>query len=180
MKIRDGNGTAGTYLDSAARRRTFAHLEKAKLALAPAHGAHVHIDRAAHELGGIVTSEPENSESGNLTSPGEIERDLDVRAEGAAPQAPGANAISAKASSATLQKSALEEKRDRTVVALYRRAAFTKDEKAKKLCESLASKLDSIDLAHTRVLQKMPGGLGGPAPRVKKNFGDRHQDPFHI
>lgn len=162
LKFKDtSNGTL--TLNKRDRARILQHLHNASGSVPNAqHAVHQHLTKAAGELGCIVDRSEDNSGMpGDLTSPGTTTRTSPTSRVGQdtgiadpATQYPTAGNKSAK--------------RDATVVALFQKAAQTRDKAERARIESFATWLDSLEMDKSSV----PNFSN--ANRGLRDYGQRH------
>jgi hypothetical protein len=169
VKITDGNESNFLNCDKGMRAKLFGHLLNAKKTLAPAHPAHGSINKAANLMGGIVDdrsdeisvkdrSEDDSDDPANLTSPGQIDMNVNAREAGAR-QAPGASDIATRSLTPQLRKDAKgvwevysvkkadttsNTRRDLLVRILYKSAAAMKAGPARTALEKFTLRFDSL------------------------------------
>jgi hypothetical protein len=169
VKITDGNESNFLNCDKGMRAKLFDHLLNAKKTLAPAHPAHGSINKAANLMGGIVDdrsdeisvkdrSEDNSGAEGDMTSPGQIDLNVNAREAGAR-QAPGASDIATRSVVPELRKDAKgvwqvyrlrkaddtpNARRDLLVKILYKSAAAMKAGPARTALEKFTLKFDSL------------------------------------
>lgn len=155
MKFKDTHGEGVITLNKRARAAILSHLSNASgTVLDQKHPLHIHLKKAAGELGAIVDRSEDDGEFStphdrNLTS-SEVDRDYPARRLGA-PQPEGRSEIATRAIGFAMDlfkagPATFSARRDVAVKEVYKSAAREHDRAKKADLEGLAYELDRIDV----------------------------------